>query len=168
MSSDLRQRFWAKRKPSAWVIPRQKSTFADEDRWSNVDCDVTPVERRTWSTWTLLGFWFSDALNAQGWEGAASIIAVGLTWREAFYCLILGYICDVVPMVLNGAIGADLHINFATAARSSFGFYFSRFAVVVRMITALFWHGQFWSRLLAVRMLLTTVQRSKHTQVRPL
>lgn len=46
-------------------------------------------------------------------------------------------------MVLNGAIGADLHINFATAARSSFGFYFARFAVVVRMITALFWHGEY-------------------------
>jgi len=45
-------------------------------------------------------------------------------------------------MVLNGAIGADLHINFATAARSSFGFYLARFAVVVRMITALFWHGK--------------------------
>lgn len=62
--------------------------------------------------------------------------------REAFYCLILGYCCDVVPMVLNGAIGADLHINFAVASRSSFGFFFSRFAVVVRMITALFWHGK--------------------------
>lgn len=62
--------------------------------------------------------------------------------REAFYCLILGYCTDVIPMVLNGAIGADLHINFATAARSSFGFYLARFAVVVRMITALFWHGK--------------------------
>jgi len=83
MSIELRQRLWAKRKPSAWVIPRQKATFADPDKWSNVDCDVTPVERRTWTTWALLGFWFSDALNAQGWEGAASIIAVGLTWFVA-------------------------------------------------------------------------------------
>lgn len=29
----------------------------------------------------------------------------------------------------------------AIAARSAFGFYFARFAVVVRMITALFWHA---------------------------
>jgi NCS1 family nucleobase:cation symporter-1 len=69
-----------KKSPSGWVLPRQTTTFTDEDSWSNIDSDVTPIERRTWSTWTVLGFWFSDALNAQGWEGAASIIAVGLTW----------------------------------------------------------------------------------------
>jgi hypothetical protein len=48
---------------------------------------------------------------------------------------------DVIPMVLNGAIGANLHVNFAVASRSSFGFYLSRVAVVIRMVTALFWHG---------------------------
>lgn len=63
-----------------WVLPQQTSTFVDEGEWSNIDSDVTPLERRTWSTWTILGFWFSDALNAQGWEGAASILAVGLSW----------------------------------------------------------------------------------------
>lgn len=69
-----------KRSLSGWVLPKQTSTFADENTWSNIDSDVTPLDRRTWGTWTVLGFWFSDALNAQGWEGAASIIAVGLTW----------------------------------------------------------------------------------------
>jgi hypothetical protein len=69
-----------KKSPSGWVLPKQHSTFADEGSWSNVDSGVTPLDQRTWSTWTILGFWFSDGLNAQGWEGAASIIAVGLTW----------------------------------------------------------------------------------------
>jgi NCS1 family nucleobase:cation symporter-1 len=69
-----------KRSVSGWALQKQTATFADEGSWSNIDCDVTPLDRRTWSTWTVLGFWFSDALNAQGWEGAASIIAVGLTW----------------------------------------------------------------------------------------
>ncbi|KAJ5485660.1 hypothetical protein N7539_005648 [Penicillium diatomitis] len=130
-----------KRTASGWVLPKQTTTFTDPGSWSNVDSDVTPIEQRTWSTWTVLGFWFSDALNAQGWEGAASIIAVGLTWREALYCLIIGYSMVIIPLVLNGAIGAHLHVNFAVASRSSFGFYLSRAAVVVRMITALFWHA---------------------------
>jgi NCS1 family nucleobase:cation symporter-1 len=47
---------------------------------TNIDCDVTPLERRTWTGWTMGGYWFSDALNAQSWEAPASIIAVGLTW----------------------------------------------------------------------------------------
>ena len=42
--------------------------------------DVTPIDRQTWGGFTMLGFWFSDALNAQGWEAPASILAVGLTW----------------------------------------------------------------------------------------
>ena len=46
-----------------------------------------------------------------------------------------------IVLVLNGAIGAHLHIPFPVAARSSFGFLFARFAVVTRMITALFWHA---------------------------
>lgn len=56
--------------------------------------------------------------------------------------IILGSIVDTIPLVLNGAIGANLHVPFPVAARSSFGFYLARFAVVVRMITALFWHGK--------------------------
>lgn len=45
-------------------------------------------------------------------------------------------------MILNGVIGADLHVSFPVVARASFGFNFSKFAVVIRMITALFWHGK--------------------------
>jgi NCS1 family nucleobase:cation symporter-1 len=61
--------------------------------------------------------------------------------REAIYCIIFGSIVCTVPLVLNGAIGARLHVPFPIAMRSSFGWYFSRFAVVVRLITALFWHA---------------------------
>ncbi|KAK4556245.1 hypothetical protein LTR86_006389 [Recurvomyces mirabilis] len=153
MTTVLRQRFKTskaelkkKSKPSGWVVPRQSTTFADPDRWSNIDADVTPIARRTWTSWTILGFWISDAMNAQGWQAPSSIIAVGLTWREAVYCIILGSAIDTIPLILNGAIGAHLHVPFPVAARSSFGFYFARFAVVVRMITALFWHAiQTWT-----------------------
>ena len=153
MTTVLRQRFETskaelkkKSRPSGWVIPKQSTTFADPDKWSNIDADVTPIARRTWTSWTILGFWISDAMNAQGWQAPSSIIAVGLTWREAVYCIILGSTIDTIPLMLNGAIGAHLHVPFPVAARSSFGFYFARFAVVVRMITALFWHAiQTWT-----------------------
>jgi NCS1 family nucleobase:cation symporter-1 len=46
-----------------------------------------------------------------------------------------------VPIVLNGAIGSELHVPFPIAARASFGYYFSKVAVIIRMITALFWHS---------------------------
>lgn len=75
MTTTIRARFGTakedlkrKRKPSGWVLEKQKVTFADPDRWTNIDTDVTPVHRRTWTTFTVLGFWISDAMNAQGWE----------------------------------------------------------------------------------------------------
>ena len=59
---------------------------------------------------------------------------------------VFGAMCDTVPLCLNGIIGAHLHVPFPVAIRASFGFYFSRFAVVTRMITALFWHAiQTWT-----------------------
>ncbi|RMY75876.1 hypothetical protein D0863_02322 [Hortaea werneckii] len=152
--NDLKQ----KRKLSGWVLPKQTTTFADPDKWSNIDADVTPVERRTWTSLTILGFWISDALNAQGWEAPSSIIALGLTWREAVYCIILGSLIDTIPLVLNGAIGAHLHVPFPVAARSSFGFYLARFAVVVRMITALFWHAiQTWTGSMAMAQCIRAI-----------
>lgn len=144
----IRQRFEAvkvalkaKTKASGWVLPKQSTSFSDKDDYSNIDMDVTPMERRTWTSLTIFGFWVSDAMNAQGWMAPASIIAVGLTWREAIYSIIIGLSITAIPLVLNGAIGAHLHVPFPVAVRSSFGFYFSRFAVVTRMITALFWHA---------------------------
>jgi NCS1 family nucleobase:cation symporter-1 len=64
-----------------------------------------------------------------------------LTWREAIYCIIIGSSINAAVLVLNGAIGAHLRVPFPVAIRSSFGFYFARFAVVIRMCTALFWHA---------------------------
>lgn len=148
MSTILRQRLEAsktslksKKHISGWVLPQHPSSFGDKNTWSNIDMDVTPLERRTWTSLTIFGFWVSDAMNAQGWMAPASIIAIGLTWREAVYSIILGLAVVAIPLVCNGAIGAHLHVPFPVAARSSFGFLFARFAVVTRMVTALFWHA---------------------------
>jgi NCS1 family nucleobase:cation symporter-1 len=44
-------------------------------------------------------------------------------------------------MVLNGAIGAKLHIPFSVAVRAGFGFYFAYFCIISRSILAMFWLG---------------------------
>jgi nucleobase:cation symporter-1, NCS1 family len=44
-------------------------------------------------------------------------------------------------MVLNGAIGAKLHIPFSVAIRSSFGYYLAYFCICSRAILAMFWLG---------------------------
>jgi NCS1 family nucleobase:cation symporter-1 len=54
MTTTIRQRLQSakseikkKTTPSGWIIPKETTTFADPDKWSNIDADVTPVERRT-------------------------------------------------------------------------------------------------------------------------
>ena len=65
----------AKRRPSGWVLPKEETSFADKDSWSNIDSDVTPIERRTWTSLTIFGFWMSDAMNAQGQSTLEHIVA---------------------------------------------------------------------------------------------
>lgn len=77
-------------------------------------------------------------MNVMAQELTASI---GLSATDAVLIVLLASICNAVPTVLNGAIGAELHIPFPVASRASFGYWFSYFAVVSRGILAMFWFG---------------------------
>lgn len=103
--------------------------------------DPVPPEDQTWTIWTWMAYWATDTINLGTWEAASSIIAVGLTWRDAIPICVVGTFCVAIPMVLNGAIGAALHIPFSVIVRSGFGYYFAYFCIVSRSILAMFWLG---------------------------
>jgi NCS1 family nucleobase:cation symporter-1 len=103
--------------------------------------DPVPVEQQTWTLWTWMAYWATDTINLGTWETASSVIAVGLNWRDAIPVMVVGTSCVAVPMVLNGAIGARLHIPFSVVVRSSFGYYFGYFCIISRSILAMFWLG---------------------------
>ncbi|KAI0795805.1 cytosine-purine permease [Abortiporus biennis] len=132
---------WSYLKPSAWVLEPEVSTFAPTSRWSNKDMDPVPPAKRTWSTWNYVAYWISDAANAAVWELASSMLAVGLSWRQALPAIAVGHIIISVVMVLNGTIGARLHVAFPVLNRSSFGFWFSYFSVISRVVLSMFWFG---------------------------
>jgi NCS1 family nucleobase:cation symporter-1 len=88
-----------------------------------------------------MAYWATDTINLGTWETASSVIAVGLNWRDAIPVMVVGTSCVAVPMVLNGAIGARLHIPFSVVVRSSFGYYFGYFCIISRSILAMFWLG---------------------------
>lgn len=126
---------------SAWQLDPAPSSLAPEGSFSNADTDPTPPERQTWKAWTLIFYWFSDILTIQGWESMATIIDIGLTWKEAIWCTFLGDFLIAIPVVLNGHIGTRLRVPFPVQARASFGFRAAKGVVVIRIITALFWHA---------------------------
>ncbi|RMJ04703.1 hypothetical protein BHE90_004111 [Fusarium euwallaceae] len=140
------------------VLPKQATSFAPEGTWTNIDLDVTPLERRTWTTLSILGYWLSDILSAQSWQIGASILAIGLTWREAVWCVIVGSLTMAFVIALNGAPGAYLRVPFAVWIRSSFGYHGAKFPVVCRLITALFWHAiQTYTGSVALAVTLTAI-----------
>ncbi|KAI0749670.1 NCS1 nucleoside transporter family [Daedaleopsis nitida] len=128
-------------RPSAWALEPEPSTFAPNNRWSNKDMDPVPPKGRTWTTWNYVAYWLSDATNVAAWELASSMLAIGLSWRQALPAIAVGHIIISVVMVLNGTIGARLHVPFPVLNRSSFGFWFSYFSVVSRVVLAMFWFG---------------------------
>jgi nucleobase:cation symporter-1, NCS1 family len=45
-----------------------------------------------------MAYWATDTINLGTWETASSIIAVGLTWREALPIMVVGTFCVAVPV----------------------------------------------------------------------
>ncbi|KAI0063265.1 NCS1 nucleoside transporter family [Artomyces pyxidatus] len=128
-------------KPSTWRLQPAPSTFAPSGAWSNKDMDPVPPHLRTWTTVNYIAYWISDATNAAVWELASSMIAIGLSWRQALPAIAVGHVIIATIMVLNGTIGARLHIPFPVLNRSSFGFWLSYFSVISRVVLSMFWFG---------------------------
>ncbi|KAI5857400.1 NCS1 nucleoside transporter [Durotheca rogersii] len=136
--AELRRRLTSLR---SWELPKQAGAFGPAHVWTNRDMDPTPIEDQTWSIWTILAYWATDTINLSTWQTASAILAVGLSWREAIPVMIVGNFCVAVALVLNGAIGAKLHVPFAVIATSSFGYYLRYFCIVSRAVLAMFWLG---------------------------
>ncbi|KAI5247547.1 hypothetical protein E4T47_05732 [Aureobasidium subglaciale] len=79
-----------------------ESSWAPPGVRTNIDMDPTPLSRRTWTCWTILGYWISDVISIQSWTTGSTILAVGLTWKEAVFSIIVGSTIMAISMTLNG------------------------------------------------------------------
>ena len=97
------------------------SLFANTVRAS--DLDPVRKEDRKWNIWSLVAYWFSDAFNAATWEFASSMLAVGLSYRDALGIVAVGFFTVSIVISLNGATGVLYHAPFPVLARASWGFW---------------------------------------------
>ncbi|CAK7200337.1 hypothetical protein SEUCBS139899_003028 [Sporothrix eucalyptigena] len=126
---------------SAWELQKEPSAVAPDTVWSNKDMDPVGPEDQTWSIYTWMAYWATEVISLGSWQTGGSMLSAGLSWREAIPAVVVGAFCTSIPMVLNGAIGADLHVPFSVIVRSSFGYYLGYFCVVSRCVLAMFWLG---------------------------
>ncbi|XXG95771.1 hypothetical protein Hte_002042 [Hypoxylon texense] len=139
---------------SGWVLPKQRTSFAPEGTWTNADLDVTPPERQLWTSVSIVGYWLSGIT----WMIGASILVIGLTWREAVWTILVGSIVMAFAIAFNGAPGAYLRVPFPVWIRASFGYHGSKFPIICRMVTALFWHAiQTYTGSTAMTVMLTAI-----------
>lgn len=54
----------------------------------------------------------SDAFNVASYELAASMLAVGLSWRQALPAIAVGHVIISWAITANGTIGSRLHVPF--------------------------------------------------------
>ncbi|KAK9322302.1 permease for cytosine/purines, uracil, thiamine, allantoin-domain-containing protein [Lipomyces orientalis] len=127
--------FWSK------VQNRIQLNSADAIRRSNADLDPVPPQRRTWRTYNFVMYWISDNFSPSGFRNAASLMQIGMSWRDSLVCVVVAQFIIGLVIVFNGVVGSRYHINFSVQARASFGFYFSYLMIVMRMVVGIFWYG---------------------------
>ena len=63
--------------------------------------DPVLPQDRTWTTWDYIAYWLSDATNAAVWQLASSMLAVGLSWRQALPAIAVGNTIIAVGFFLS-------------------------------------------------------------------
>jgi NCS1 family nucleobase:cation symporter-1 len=121
--------------------------FFEEKIMSYTNEDLAPVKasERTWKMSNYVALWVSMSLCIPTYMLASSLIEGGMNWWQAVLTVFLGNVIVVVPMILNGHVGAEYGIPFPVFARLSFGMRGANIPAILRAIVACGWFGiQTW------------------------
>ncbi|ROV99099.1 hypothetical protein VMCG_06603 [Cytospora schulzeri] len=121
--------------------PDGKPGLGSGTKWSNRDLEPTPPEERTWTWYNMPLFWLSNMFGIAGWNVASSLIAVGLTWQQAFVSSVLGSAIAGLVVVCMARPGAKYHIGYPVLNRAVMGMYGSYFFVFIRAVICIIWYG---------------------------
>ena len=111
----------------------------------NEDLAPVPVERRIWGTYNYAALWIAMSVNIPTYLLASSMIAGGMSWKQAIFTVFLGNVLVLIPMLLNAHAGAEYGIPFPVFARSAFGVLGANVPAMLRALVACGWFGiQTW------------------------
>jgi NCS1 family nucleobase:cation symporter-1 len=111
----------------------------------NEDLAPVPADRRTWNTYNYAALWIAMSVNIPTYLLASSMIAGGMSWKQAIFTVFLGNVLVLIPMLLNAHAGAEYGIPFPIFARSAFGVLGANVPAMLRALVACGWFGiQTW------------------------
>ncbi|KAG7693039.1 hypothetical protein KL930_004388 [Ogataea haglerorum] len=127
-------------------------------RWINRDIAPLKVSRRTWNTWTYLGFWNTGNFTAASYSGGSSLVSLGLSIPSTVGVLMIAKVFTVIAAVLNGWVGAKFHIGYTVGQRQVFGVFGSALGISMRIILGVVWYGSnAWMGGLCLGTILSTI-----------
>lgn len=113
--------------------------------YTNEDLAAVPQSERTWKTSNYIALWVSMSLCIPTYMLASSLIEGGMNWYQAVFTVFMGNLIVLVPMILNGHVGAEYGIPFPVFARLSFGLRGANIPGILRALVACGWFGiQTW------------------------
>jgi NCS1 family nucleobase:cation symporter-1 len=111
----------------------------------NEDLAPVPPPLRTWNTYNYTALWVAMSVNIPTYLLASSMIAGGMSWKQAIFTVFLGNVLVLIPMLLNAHAGAQYGIPFPVFARSAFGVLGANVPAILRALVACGWFGiQTW------------------------
>jgi nucleobase:cation symporter-1, NCS1 family len=112
---------------------------------TNEDLAATPPEARTWTLKHFVALWVGMAVCIPTYTMASGLIDQGMSWGQALFCVGLGNVIVLGPMLLNAHAGTRYGIPFPVFARASFGVTGANVPAVLRALVACGWFGiQTW------------------------
>ncbi|KAL1986896.1 hypothetical protein VTN96DRAFT_5313 [Rasamsonia emersonii] len=122
-------------------VPIDQNSYYQNTAWCNRDLIPIPPERRTWGIWGYFGYWTVSGSCISAWSTGSTLLAFGLSPREAIGCVIAGGLLTGLLAVACGWMGEKHHIGFTVASRFSWGMRGSYFPVLIRIFVACMWFG---------------------------
>ncbi|KAF9891407.1 hypothetical protein FE257_004263 [Aspergillus nanangensis] len=146
---------------------RVASEYGQEsNRWVNYDIKPVEAERRTWTFWTYHNLWLLVNSNISSYMSGSSLIAMGLTWKQALVSIIVGNAVATVLVVLNSLPGAFYHTGFPLVNRYVWGLWGSFFVLWNRILLSLVWYAvQSWIGGEAIYVCLKAIWPSLETRI---
>lgn len=109
--------------------------------------DLSPVtdKQKNWTIFNFFSLWVGMAIQIPTYMMASSLIEGGMNWLQALFTIFLGNLIVLIPMILNGHVGAKYGIPYPVFARVSFGVLGSNIPALLRAFVACGWFGiQTW------------------------
>jgi len=127
------------------TLAAESHTEHESSSLFNRDLAPTSPAERTWGVYEFAALWVGMAICIPSYMLAASLIAGGMSWKQALFTIFLGNVIVLAPMILNAHAGAKYGIPFPVFARSAFGVLGANIPSVARALVACGWFGiQTW------------------------